>query len=736
MFLGRRNRSKMTVRHQVSSGITGKKKVKGVRRRPGRRGAAAGCRAGALSAPMIGATANVAAALAACVAPLLGPGGRDVLVASGAHRAAALITGSGKVVLDALLDGGGGGGDGNGKVTNTVARYLFHQVRQHDAQCGDGCSSLVLMVAAGLRHARSASPPSSCSGSRAGMAHRRLLRLATALQWLRRSWVPTELEPALHTLWSSRPSPPRDYLSRSLVALVHTNLASQFGAGAARALGAVACRWLTTGAPSSPSSMSANGADAAADANTLVRRAETLINTWPVLRAPGASLGVSQILTAEVILCRPLFREQSLALRQREAAHRPGGVPFAVVMASFDPRVSSQTMGLPQAASRTKTEYAAAAGADDAWARRCVDAVAARGIALLITTEALPEAFAGQLRRAGILAVDHLDRQQARYLCARAGIAPVLAGYPGAFAVAGTQTTQQQQPSIVGHAGALGRVTLGGVNCVCVRGLAPGRAPSEGRRTEATPVVVTTEVVAGQLLLRAPTSGILREYDRALRRVVLNVRCWLRGKGTHGVTRGGGDAELGVQAWCADTAARLGRAGSTDSSSAAAAAVPACLRPLLLETGGHAMSRAEAQHAMETLAAMAGAVPARLATNRGALAAGAGRAGTVEYLRRLAFHRVALASQPACPSARTGDARITGLCPPVSAQDLTRPEACPVASPALIQATLVRALDIVIALIRTDAVVRAPPGGRKHRHQTDMGDESDSSDSDDDYHKS
>ena len=260
--------------------------------------------------------ATVVEALAGVVRPLFGPVGRDVLVVAGAYREAALVTNSSSLVLSTLLGGDDNGTDGS--VSNAIGRFMLQHVAQHDNECGDACSALALMTAAGMRHASRA-----CSGLRAS-ERRRKGRLAQTMLWLRKSFISECFEPMLvgcptaqspkkdtansssnnnsNRAWST--CVPFECIPKCITGMMRTALSGKFERGGVEILCKVLEQWIL--AKLMPRFEASTSTHSRHLLPALLRRCQQLCDVWPVLHAPGASLSATQILHDEVLIS-PIF---------------------------------------------------------------------------------------------------------------------------------------------------------------------------------------------------------------------------------------------------------------------------------------------------------------------------------------------------------------------------------------------------------------------------------------------
>ena len=223
-----------------------------------------------------------------------------------------------------------------------------------------------------------------------------------------------------------------------------------------------------------------------------------------------------------------------------------------------------------------------------------------------MSTEAIPEEFAGHLRSFGVTAIDHVEKQQASYLCARAGIEPVLTACPSAFSIS-NRCNGAKRDCCVGRAKSFGRATLGGKNYVYIRGI------EQHKETNLS----ASHAPPGQLLLRAPSAGLLRQYDRAMRRLMRMIRHWLKSSSANvsddgtpvpAVALGAGTVELAGEVWCQHIAERLQHGKSNTNR----LALPRSFSQLLTQCGESGMvSSAEAVAAFKALGAMLGLCPQR-----------------------------------------------------------------------------------------------------------------------------
>ena len=628
---------------------------------------------------------NVATTLATLVAPMIGPHGRDVLLETDDHTSA-LITGSGHVLLTNVLDV-----DASENKGNIVARYLLQQLNEHNDRHGDGCTTVILMVAAGLRRA-SLSNGRNVHSTR---ARRRMLRLARTLQWLRSSWIEREYGHAIISTWALPML--RSDVSSIVRALFVTSLAGQYGPSAVNVLSEMSSVWIlgTTVKEAAVESKAAtckmSGRISVMESLSVIEeRVDHILRDWPVIKASGGLLSSSQILLDEVLIGRPFFREQSWAKHHYQAdstedSIKDGRITFVVVVASFEPSASSQLMSAPIAQTFLRDSHANdVVTSRSKWSGLCVDAIADAGVRLLLCTEALPEEFAGHLRRRNVLAVDHVEHAQAVLLCHRAGIAPLSYGAPSAF-------HEMDFSREMGRASAVGRVTLGQINCVYIRGL----------------IVETGSPVPGQLLLQGPSDGLLRQYERSVRRMLIVAKRWFvegreRKNDTLRVVLGGGQTEIAGQVWCQHlcdlfSTGRCPFFPHVHTSSTTE-------RPTDAEIG----------LGFGVLAAMFGSVPLALAQRK--------QKGSSEYMKEVARMRAHVSST--CLSYDGSGNVVVTLCERLTRLDLVNdgqnsaaaaapppppsppPPPPPIETPEGRLANILKAVDIVLTLLRVDDVLR------------------------------
>ena len=618
---------------------------------------------------------NVATTLATLVAPMIGPHGRDVLLETDDHTSA-LITGSGHVLLTNVLDV-----DASENKGNAVARYLLQQLNEHNDRHGDGCTTVILMVAAGLRRASS----SNGRNVHSTRARRRMLRLARTLQWLRSSWIEREYGHAIMSTWALPVL--RSDVSSIVRALFVTSLAGQYGPSAVNVLSEMSSVWILGTTVKEPAVESkaatckmSGRSSVMENLNVIEERIDHILRDWPVIKASGGSLSSSQILLDEVLIGRPFFREQSWAKHHYQADSTENGrITFVVVVASFEPSASSQLMSAPIAQTFLRDSHVNdVVTSRSKWSGLCVDAIADAGVRLLLCTEALPEEFAGHLRRRNVLAVDHVEHAQAVLLCHRAGIAPLSYGAPSAF-------HEMDASREMGRATAVGRVTLGQINCVYIRGL----------------IVETGLPVPGQLLLQGPSDGLLRQYERSVRRMLIVAKRWFvegreRKNDTLRVVLGGGHTEIAGQVWCHHLCDLFSSGRCPFSSHIHTSSTTE--RPTDAEIGV----------GFGVLAAMFGSVPLALAQRK--------QKGSSEYMKEVARMRAHMSST--CLSYDGSGNVVVTLCERLTRLDLVNdaqnsaaaaaaaPPPPPIETPEGRLANILKAVDIVLTLLRVDDVLR------------------------------
>ena len=641
---------------------------------------------------------TVISTLANLIQPMLGPYGRDVLLET-TDTNTALITGSGHILLTNVLNV-----NATTNKSNAIATYLLQQLNHHDTTYGDGCSTVVLMLHAGLRRVTS----QICSKQYPSKYQYQILRLSRTLQWIRKTWVAKEYIHAMTSsdMWSQ--SILRNDFQQTLRSVIRTNLAGKFGSGAVTILADVIREWIlpTTTTTTTNNQITTNNNTTTTqnyplDLHVLQQRIQHILHEWPLLKAPGSSLDTSQILDDEILITRPFFREQSWAKHNYKTVEGKA-IRFVVVLGSFAPEQNSQLMNATKAETFQKdtnnNTMNQVIQCSSKWAKLCVDAISKTGIDLVVCTEAIPEEFASHFRRCHLLAIDHVEKREAMLLCNRANMKPIECGTPKTFHEIANQLKQCQQHPCIGNTTSVGRVTLGNINCVYFRGLYLSACQSNP---------------GGQLLLRAGSDGIIRQYERAIRRCIVVVDYWLtttfedqnmaavknvkNGMGMPSVVLGGGKIEMASQIWCLAIAERSLSGGVLPSS-------------LLLLVDQGILTRREIYDGMNVMADMFGSVPLALAKRM------KGRArnrkekggGTLVYLEELAEKKMNLEKGMKMNN-EIGADDVASLCNSPTRMDLVGGlkggGGGPIETPSGRVANLTTAMDVLVGLMRVDDVV-------------------------------
>jgi hypothetical protein len=628
--------------------------------------------------------------------------------------------------LARLLSTGGGGyaaGASSAAASSVGASASPQQRRLHMTQLSRAFSAL----------ASSGSGAPSLSQWLWPAVRRQLLRVA-----------PTGAAPPAATPPPPRmPHPPCLPLADALRGLVGTALAGPFSHAARALLQRLLLRWVRR---------HYRGGGRAQLASVL----QHLLRGWTdaVLLSPGAALSDSRLVRREDIILRRSLHPRGVGLPRAAATAPP--LRFVVMHGSLAPVAPTVAVGASQqdhAGHRVVAAVLVASAAELGSARASeAAAVAARaaalrraGIGLVLSTVELHPQAASALAAHGIAAAELLEPEEAEALCDRAAVHPLgltddrslaealaadaLAAAGGAVPAPGRAApahpmAQPLRQGCIGRArGGARQISLGGVTWLCLTGVGSDRccrgsdsdsdsgsdsdgddvwnagiAAQEQPPAEQPPLRRASHV--HQLLLRAPTDGMLRVYEKALRRALSMLAAWAAWEGP----RGGAAAA----AWD-DSQEELACAGGGGSCEGFMSA--------LLEQRAAATATAEVARgaeAMRVLSAALQAVPTALWRSAHATPQPAGggvqqsHAGQSQLLRA----RHALAERALAADAGGGERCLGAVFAPVTSNSSIR--TCELADP-LVHGVLepphvpwlrlVRCAECLAQLLRIDAVV-------------------------------
>lgn len=528
---------------------------------------------------------QVCDALVAAVAPTFGPAGSDAMLVSAVNSV--LITSSGASVLAAL------------QVEHPLARVVLDAALEHGRHCGDGSTRMVLCLSRALhelaRCARvSTEQPGASHGAlgarRSGQAtagsagdtdtRRQLMQLSRAFAALQARFCDAVLRECLGggataTETPATGSDPAKWtrmgaLLRDIRSLAATQLAGAFSRSAVESLCTLLVKWIRACTPAK-----ADAAAARMRLRTVCAVVERLVDEFPVIEVPRASLSSSTVVADGVLVRGSLVRAHLLP-----GSRKLSDVQVAVFTCSVEAsgpasgRVS--TTGATAAVEVTSAaQLSTALSFKSVRVGSMVRALRERGVKVVMSTHPVPDYFGQMCEDHGMVGVEAVEDADVERLCHAAGVSPLRDCH---------ERTVQFAPLV--HAMSVDRVKLGPVGCVrlCVSaGASPSGSAGSGSRerggdvssgsraannaggtaferpssadgvadTDGTTHVRSKETDEAwgsaaqscrQLVLCGASAGIATQFALAVRRVLRMLAFWLRDRLTAELEAGGEDS--------------------------------------------------------------------------------------------------------------------------------------------------------------------------------------------------
>lgn len=454
-----------------------------------------------------------------------GPLGADKMVLNEANSI--MVTNAGEHLLAAL------------HVEHPLTKMVVSSATDTSAQLGDGCKSVICMVAAGLRQACREAEAASASCTQPG-----LLSLAQALSQLLAPASDAAAE-FFRSMCLNVPCGNLDLLEAAMHALLRTSFGNKVGAAAASHLAQLLTDFVTCQLPgfSQQSAMSAVSGGACASTNAAAgaggqgsslsgqRHDAALQQLRELLSAQRLSPSIILLPGAPVTRSRllpGLLLSQGWASRFMPLSLSPAA--FVVLCCPMDGvRIAAApatlSLGSPADALRYQQQT-------ESYLHQKLQALKARGVAAVVCTHRVPEPVAAACLQHGLNLVSAVEEHEARRLCSAAGILPV-----GAFAL------DELKRAGVGQAASCSEIALGPRRALMVVLDAPGgeaqaQAAGEGTREEqgrnspssssgssesgggisCDSAARQARAKAVTLLLQGPSEGLGLEYRRRLTR--------------------------------------------------------------------------------------------------------------------------------------------------------------------------------------------------------------------------
>lgn len=334
-------------------------------------------------------------------------------------------------------------------------------------------------------------------------------------------------------------------------ALARTSLAGNFSDAAIGVLCGVLVQWVQRCTPEGW----AGATDTSQRAAVLEEVVSKLLSSFPVLQVGRAALKSSTVVKGAVLVPGSLARSHLLPPK---FVLKDANVAVLACQVDRDaPTVSVEAVEVADA-----EQYVRAISFASAHVASMLDKLERRGVRLVVCTHPVPSYFDRLCEERGIVALPMVEDEDAALLCTVAGTLPVTNFGERAL----------QECSLV-RARRIDRVSLGGQPHVRFAGIsalsvetehtdaaaAGGGGMGSGQTWEARVARGTA-----QLLLCAPSAGLCKQYARALRRVLQQLKYWFQSRRRHEsgeplVTGGAGSAELATALVCNDFALRIKR---------------------------------------------------------------------------------------------------------------------------------------------------------------------------------
>ena len=446
-----------------------------------------------------------------------------------------LVTADGATVLNTLVEKrqengerDAGSRQENGYVTNNpVVAFALQRATTLVNKAGDGSISLTLFLAHAVQRFQSAT---RSAGKRGRVVEGRELRsLALQLTRVKQTVLPRRILPGLHNL-------AQEFTNEVLVAglgmspreillqLLSSHLSGTFPPHVCASLALMTMEWIGL--------KSDDGASVQPDEKTLfldkvytcVRAVEAKLPHC-VVQVPGATLLSSTVLRGHYLLRRPIFGKPS---RERLLVRAPCSFCIVLghtVLSAGDGDGEDGGLALPiSLITAGKEDVALAAACRRGHQRRVLDHLARAGINVVLYEEALDRGAAHEIERAGIVAIDLVEREELLHLAELAGIVPVGRSDVADLGFGGEMAAAMKLKAI-GKASRARPLTLAGEPFFIFEGVGRlgGTAHEEEHRSSPAPSPPTAP---SQLLLRAASASLCSHYYRSMRRCLRLVARW------------------------------------------------------------------------------------------------------------------------------------------------------------------------------------------------------------------
>eukprot|EP00941_MAST-03F_sp_MAST-3F-sp1_P005388 g5388.t1 len=440
---------------------------------------------------------TVADALDSLIRSSLGPFGADKMLVSSANSL--LLTNSANAILQSV----------SSSLEDPLARFILASVDKFAHTHGDGCASFLVSLNAAVQKMVSllGGMPSKRTWE---VARRReaLTKLSNGLYRIRRL-----LDKNIYdtwSMWSLHHDTSSDDLKRQTKYVLRTHLAGTYNCGTTLQLCNLIVQWLWY--TNNLGKSKCTGAALLEKFRHSIHGITSVGDNLLIIEAAGKSLDKSRPVGDGVLLSRSFVRPQ---LKPRQPTSELQSVHFIVLSCSLDwaqhcsdDNKVEGTSDFATVEVQDRHGYNRAISFESARIKRSLDILFFRGVRLIVSTRKLSDIVATACEERGMRAVGFVEEEEAHLLCQHGKL------YSGPLQDASAKALYNAP---LAEAAEVSLYVLGGKQHVYIKSIRSVDKEKEKEKSDS---------LFCQLLLRAPTSGLLKQYALSIRRALRLLRSW------------------------------------------------------------------------------------------------------------------------------------------------------------------------------------------------------------------
>ncbi len=489
-------------------------------------------------------SSKILATIASAVVPTLGPSFVDQVIVN--HTNDILISNSGYSILKSL------------NIDGPIGKYILNCAKELNNLCGDGCTTFIILLDALLKESIYYS--SYLSHHKANyndnLSSIQLNKLSIAIRDIQTLWYPKIIYPMVSE-WSMKCS--ANNIEITMRKILNSSLCSSFGPGTSQYLANIIIEWIKASLPLRDSeTISGSGSNSNDNffITYLINAVNNLKDFFPVLFVPKAMLQDTKVISNSYILKNSFARtgthtyvdkQLQKPLQTNNYKYKRFIVIIGLLTIDFkktkDLYGGSKNVEIKGIVSRnqpsslddpssTTTRFNNSSNVTNNWwkyptvrAFQYTQILKKRGINLILCTEGINDVWKNAFTHFGILAVQFVEPEDAKFICYKAGIQPIynltldtcmhLRSHGYDLDAINNTPTKQSNMVEVGQLEEFRQVIFGNkYHVVLEHFVAAGKQNTKCLDT-------------AQLLLRAPSDGIGEQYRNCLKRSLSLLKSWL-----------------------------------------------------------------------------------------------------------------------------------------------------------------------------------------------------------------